>query len=176
MAFGEVGRGLADLAVYPLSGADVLGTKVDFPGARVLDYSTESDSDTIGGDDATLAVAYGAKTGSGNVQSARANLTAIAAMLGLTATASGTTPNQTVTLIETSAATQGYVAIKGQTSGADTAGSAFQVTIHKAKVGGIAETLEFEAWHVPQINFEFIDNVTPAMITRVLQETKIALA
>jgi hypothetical protein len=176
MAYAETGRGLNDVAIYPLIAADALGTKVDFPGAQALEFSTEVDSDTIGGDDAIIAVAYGAKTGSGSLTTARANLTALAAMLGGTVASTGTTPNIVQTLDETSAAPQGYFAIKGQTLGADTAGSAYEVTIWKAKAGGVSETMEFEAWHTPQINFEFIDNSTPKMITRKLQETRVALA
>ena len=175
MAYGETGRGLNDLAVFPVGAADALGTKVDVPGAQTLEFSTETDSDTVGGDDAILAVAYGAKTGSGSISTARASLTAIAAMLGLTATTTGTTPNQVTTLDEGSAPPQNYFGIKGQTMGADTAGSAYEVTIWKAKAGGISETLEFENWHIPQINFEFIQNAGGKMITRALQETRVAL-
>lgn len=176
MAYAETGRGLNDVAIYPLIAADALGSKVDFPGAQALEFSTEADSDNVGGDDAILAVAYGAKSGSGSLSTARANLTALSAMIGGTVASVGTTPNIVQTLDEASAAPQGYFAVKGQTLGADTAGSAYEVTLWKCKAGGISETMEYETWHIPQISFEFIENGTGKMITRKLQETRVALA
>lgn len=176
MSYAEVARGLADLAVFPLTGADVVGAIVDVPGARSLNWSTSADSDTIGGDDKILGVAYGAKSGSGSIEVAKANLTALAAMLGLTVTTTGVAPASVQSLEESSAANTAYVQIKGQAAGVDTTGSAFEVTIHKAKIGGIDETLEFEGWHTPSYDFEFVDNATGKMLTRKLMETKVAFA
>lgn len=176
MSYAEVARGLSDLAVFPLEAADALGDIVDVPGARSLNWSTSTDSDTLGGDDTILGVAFGAKTGSGSIEVGRANLTALGAMLGLTVVSAGTTPNIIQTLDESSAANQTYVAIKGQAMGVDTAGSAFEVTIWKAKVGGIDETLEFEGWHTPSYDFEFVDNSSSKMLTRKLYETQVDLA
>jgi hypothetical protein len=177
MTFGQLVRGIDDLAVYPLDPADDSeGSAVDVFGARSLEWSTTSDSDEIEGDDLILATAYSPKSGSGSLTHAGASLTGMAAMLGVTAVAAGTTPNATVTVAEDSAANQTYVAIKGQALGADTAGSAFQVTLHKAKVGGISESLENGSWLIPSLDFTFVQNQDGDFITRVLQETRVALA
>ena len=174
--FGEVGRGLNDLAVYVLNGADVAGTKVDVPGARSLEWATESDSETIEGDDIVLATAYNAKTGSGSMGLSRMNLTAIAAMLGLTATASGVAPNQLITMEEGSAPNQASVQIKAQAMSGNFAGSAYEITIAKAKVGGVSEALEYGAWHTKSLDFTFVENAAGKFLTRKLQETRVALA
>ena len=176
MPFGELSRGISDLAVYVLGANDVLGTKVDVPGARAFEWSAESTADTIEGDDEILGTAYSAKEGSGSLSTAKANLTALAAMLGTTAVASGTTPNQLVTMEESSAANQVNLAFKAQAKSVDQAGSAFQVQIWKAKVGSVSESLENGAWHIPSIDFTFVNNVNSKFITRVLQETLVPLA
>lgn len=175
MSFGQLGRGLNDLVVDPIVAGE-FEAMVDVPGARSLQWATTSDSDRIEGDDIVLGVAYNAKTGSGTMTTAKASLTALAAMLGLTATAEGTTPNQTVTLAEGSAANQQHIQIRGQALSVDTEGSAFEVILHDCVVGGISETLELNAWHIPEISFEFLENADGDFITRKLMETRVALA
>lgn len=175
-AYGEIARGLNDLAVYVLGAADAPGSKVDVPGARSFEFSTETDSDTIEGDDTILAVAYSAKRGTGSMEMAKANLTARAAMFGGTATTSGTTPNEVTTWEESSAANTIWLQIKAQATAVDKSGSAYEVTLHKAKAGGSSESMGQGEWNTPSVDFEFVENSTNKFITRKLQETKVALA
>lgn len=176
MAFGEVSRGLNDLAVYVLGAADAPGTKVDVPGSRSLSWQAQSDNDSLIGDDVVIGIAYDPKQGSGSMEIGRANLTALAAMLGTTATASGTTPNQVITMDEASAPNQVYVQIKAQALGVDTAGSAYEIAICKAKIGSVSEELSQGNWHTPSLDFTFLENASGKMLTRKLQETRVALA
>jgi hypothetical protein len=176
MSFGQIARGINDMAVYPLEALDAPGDIVDVAGARNLEWSTEADTDQIEGDDVILGVSVSAKRGSGSMQYAKQNLTALAAMLGLTATTSGTTPNQITTLDEPGDANQTYIEIRAQALSVDKSGSAFEVNIHKAKVSGTQESLEVNAWSIPNISFEFLEDADGDFITRKMMETRAALA
>lgn len=175
-AYGEIARGLNDLAVYVLGGADSPGSKVDVPGVRTLDFSTDADSDSLEGDDTMLAVAYGPKSGSGSMEMGKTNMTARAAMLGGTVSTSGTTPNEVSSWEEPGGANTIWVQIKAQALSVDTSGSAYEITIHKAKAGSASESLGQGAWNTPSLDFEFVPNASGKFITRKQQETRVALA
>ena len=68
MAYGEIPRGLEDLGGYVLSASDVPGTKVDGPGARGLNWTIESDSDQLEGDNSIIAVVRNPKRLTGSVE------------------------------------------------------------------------------------------------------------
>lgn len=175
-AYGEIARGLNDLAVNVLGVADAPGSKVDVPGARSFEFNAESDSDTLEGDDIILAVAFSAKKGAGSMEMGKSNLTARAAMFGGTVVVSGTTPNEVNTWEESGAANQIYVQIRSQALSVDKAGSAYEVTLHKAKCGSWSESMGVSEWNTPSVDFEFIPNASDKFITRKLQETRVALA
>jgi hypothetical protein len=175
MGFGEIPRGLDDLKVYILT-ADVPGSSVDVPGAQSLEWSVESDSDELRGDNTAIALVRNPKTVSGTIRVARINLAAFAAMVGGTATTSGTSPNQIISLDESSAAPARYFQIVGQASSADTNGSAYRTTIYKALVtGGPNETLTIDEWSTPEFEFEAIANPTGNLLKRQNYETAVAV-
>ena len=156
--FGEIPRGLDDLAVYVLDATDTPGTKVDVPGAQSLEWSVESDSDELRGDNQAIALVRNPKTVSGTIRVARINLGAMVAMVGGTVvvTASGMA-NEVQSLEETSAAPARYFQIVGQATSADANGSAYRVTIYKCLVtGGPNETLTIDEWSTPEFEFESI--------------------
>jgi hypothetical protein len=174
-SYGEHGRGIADLAVYVLNPTtEVPGAKVDVPGARGLTWSTDSDSEPLEGDDKVLNNAYSPKTGSGNMATAGANLTAMGAMLGMAVVVTGTP--ETATMEETSAPNVTNIQIKGQQTAIDTPGSASEVHIAKAKVGGIDEGMELNTWRIPSIDFTFVQAANGKFITRKHYTTMVPLA
>jgi hypothetical protein len=175
--YGEIPRGLDDLGVYVLDAVGAPGTKVDVPGAQSLEWSVESDSDELRGDNQAIALVRNPKTVSGTIRVARINLTAIAAMVGGTVATSGTAPNEIQALEETSAAPARYFQIIGQASSADTNGSAYRVTIYKALVtGGPNETLTIDEWSTPEFEFEAISNAGGNLLKRQNYQTAIAIA
>lgn len=173
---GEIPRGLDDLKVYPLV-ADVPGTAVDVPAAQALEWSVESDSDELRGDNQAIALVRNPKTVSGTIRVARINLTAFAAMVGGTVAVTGTGTAEISTLEETSAAPALYFQIVGQASSADINGSAYRVTIYKALVtGGPNESLTIDEWSTPEFEFEAIANASGNLLKRQNYETAIAVS
>lgn len=175
--YGEIPRGLDDLAVFVLDASGDPGTKVDVPGAQSLEWSVESDSDELRGDNQAIALVRNPKTVSGTIRVAKINLTAIAAMVGGTVSTTGTTPNEIMALEETSAAPARYFQVVGQASSADTNGSAYRVTIYKCLVtGGPNETLTIDEWSTPEFEFEAIANDAGSLLLRQNYQTLAAIA
>lgn len=175
MAFGEIPRGLDDLKVYVLT-ADIPGSAIDVPGSQSLEWSVESDSDELRGDNQAIALVRNPKTVTGTIRVARINLAAFAAMTGSTVVTSGTTPNSIIALEESSAAPARYFQIIGQAGSQDTNGSAYRVTIYKALVtGGPNESLTIDEWSTPEFEFEAIANASGNLLKRQNYETSVAI-
>lgn len=176
MAYGEIPRGLSDLKVYVLTG-DTPGAAIDVPGAQSMEWSVESDSDELRGDNAAIALVRNPKTVAGTIRVAKINLAAFAAMIGGTVATAGVTPNIIQTLEESSAAPARYFQIVGQTESQDTNGSAYRATIYKALVtGGPNEALTIDEWSTPEFEFEAIANGAGNLIKRQNYETSVAIA
>lgn len=176
MTYGEIPRGLDDLKVYVLTG-DTPGSATDVPGAQSLEWSVESDSDELRGDNTAIALVRNPKSVTGTIRVARINLAAMAAMVGGTVVTGAMPPNETKTLEESSAAPARYFQIVGQASSADTNGSAYRITIYKALVvGGPNETLTIDEWSTPEFEFEAIANPSGNLLKRMNYQTAIAIA
>lgn len=176
MAYGQIPRGLDDLKVYVLGAMDVPGSAVDIPGAQSLEWSVESDSDELRGDNTAIALVRNPKTVSGTIRVARIDLTAIAAMVGGTVTTASATPTETKSLEESSASPARYFQIIGQAASQDTNGSAYRVTIYKALVtGGPNESLTIDEWSTPEFEFESIANGSGNLLQRKNYETQVAI-
>lgn len=176
MPFGEIPRGLDDLKVYVLTG-DTPGSAIDVPGAQSMEWSVESDSDELRGDNQAIALVRNPKTVSGTIRVARINLAAIAAMVGGTVSSVGMTPNIILSLEESSAAPARYFQIVGQASSADTNNSAYRATVYKALVtGGPNETLTIDEWSTPEFEFEAIANSGGNLLKRQNYETSVAIS
>lgn len=177
MAYGEIPRGLDDLAVYVLGALDAPGTKVDVPGAQSLEWSVESDSDELRGDNQAIALVRNPKTVSGTIRVARINLVAIAAMIGGTVVTTGSGGTEVFSLEESSAAPARYFQIMGQAASADTNGSAYRITIYKALVtGGPNETLTIDEWSTPEFEFDAVALASGNLLKRENYATLTALA
>lgn len=175
--YGEIPRGLSDLKVYVLDAVGAPGSATDVPGAQSLEWSVESDSDELRGDNSAIALVRNPKTVAGTIRIAKINLTAMAAMIGGTVVTGGTAPNETQTLEEASAAPARYFQIVGQTSSQDTNSSAYRVTIYKALVvGGPNESLTIDEWSTPELEFEAIANASGNLLKRENYQTEAAIS
>jgi hypothetical protein len=152
--YGEIPRGLEDMAAYVLTG-DVAGAKVDAPGARALNFTVESDSDQLEGDNSIIAVVRNPKLLTGSAEVGRTNLAFFAAVTGGTAATSGADPNTVITLDETASAGSRYFQLKGNTYSMDASGSGYEATLKKCLVvGGPTEALAVNEWSTPTFDFE----------------------
>lgn len=171
MAYGEIPRGLEDMAGYVLSTSDVPGTKVDGPGARGLNWTIESSSDQLEGDNSVIAVVRNPKRLTGSVEVGRTNLAFFACCVGGTVATSGTTPNGVVTLDESASAGSRYFQLKGNTFSQDASGSGYEGTLKKLLVvAGPTESLTVGEWSTPGFDFEGTA-VSGILLTRKNYET-----
>jgi hypothetical protein len=145
---------LEDLAAYVLTG-DTPGSKVDGPGARGLNWTIESDSDQLEGDNSIIAVVRNPKLLTGSVEVGRTNLAFFGAVTGGTASTSGADPNTVISLDESASAGSRYFQLKGNTYSMDASGSGYEATLKKLLVtGGPTESLTVNEWSTPTFDFE----------------------
>lgn len=176
MAVGEIARGLADAKVFPLTAGDVLGTAVDIPGVRTIEWSEEADSETWEGDNQVIAVANGALSVTGSIAMGKLSLTAVAALRGGTVTTTGTTPNVVSKYDVPISSDIVYFALKGQTPSYDQGGSASRVTIHKAAVNSSSQSYSQNEWNEPSFDFTAIPNTSGKIVTYEQYETSTAIS
>ena len=177
MGLAEIARGLGDLQVAPLTGAnDTLGAWVDVPGSRSLAFNVESDMDELEGDNDIIAKVRQPKSLSGSIELGRINLAALAVMLGGQVETTGVTPNAVTKLAESAGSDVSYYRIAGQAPGVDVAGSAYRVTIQKAlTTSGLDETMEVNSWNTPGLDFEGLA-VGGILLVREQYETQTQIA
>lgn len=153
--YAEMSRGIDDLKVAVLT-ADVAGDYVDIPGAQALEWSVESDSEELRGDNQVIAVVREAKSLTGTIRFAQNNLDALAALIGGTVTTTGTTPAVVDTLEVKSASSASYVEITGQVHGLD--GGGYRVVIHKALItSGPGGALADGEFNIPELEFTAVE-------------------
>lgn len=165
-----VPRGLEDLKVAKLT-ADAPGTNVDVYGAKSLSWDVTSDSDQQTGDNTTIAIVRLPKSLTGNITIGSVPLAAIAEMVGGSTSPTGTTPNQIITLTESSSAGSQYFQATGTTYNQAVSGEGYQVILKKLLVtGGPNEELSGDAWDEPSIDFEGVA-ISSVLLSRIHQET-----
>ena len=178
MAFGDgaIPRGIDDMKVYVLDASDVPGSAIDVPGIRALNFNVESDSDTLEGDNTTIAIARDAKRVTGSVELGKLEFDALGAFTGNSATTSGTSPNQILTLEESAQAPSQYVQIVGQAPDRGFSGGGYRVTIYKALVtSGPDESMTVNEWSTPTLDFEASENASGNLLKRESYETYTAI-
>lgn len=176
---GEIARGLGDVKIGVLTGNDVAplpAALIDVPGARTLEFQAEADTETWDGDNTTIAIAQGNKTGTGSFAWGRMTLPALAMVLGGTAATSGVAPNVITTYNEPGTPSSIYVQIIGQTPSYDNSGSAYRVTIMKANFSSPAESLGQQEWNEPTLDFQYIPAADGRFVKREQYQTEIAIA
>lgn len=150
----EMSRGIRDLDVAVLT-ADVPGSPVDIPGAQALEWSVESDSEELRGDNEVIAVVREAKTLTGTIRFAKNNLDAVAALIGGTVATVGTGMETREVLEIASASAASYVRIRGQVPGLD--GGGYRVVIHKALItSGPGGALADGEFNIPEMEFSAV--------------------
>lgn len=173
--FGEIPRGAEDFGAYVLT-ADVPGTKVDVPGIRSVSVNVSSDSDTLQGDNSTIATVRNPKELTGDIEIGRINLAGLAAMAGGTVATTGTSPNGVTALDELASVAAKYFQGKVNTYSQDASGSGYTITLNKCLItDGPNETLEVEAWDTPTLGYTGIA-LAGSLLKRQNFETYTALA
>jgi hypothetical protein len=173
--YGNQTYGVDDLAVYPLTAGDVVGTKVDAAGVRSLTWNVTSDSSPNEGDNKITARARSAKDLTGSFEMNGLTPALVMALLGGTATPVGTSPAEIITLDEAAAAPNVYFQVVGQAPGYDGPNSAYRVILKKVMiVSGPEEALTFEEWNHPVFNFEGTD-IAGTIISRKFYETSVPI-
>lgn len=174
--FGEQARGIEDMRVAPVTGANnTVGTWADVPGIRNFEPSVSQDGDPNEGDNRRLAYAPGIKEFSASVEVAIVNLASLAIMKGGTVETSGTTPNQISELEELDSLTINWFAVQVAAPSADVAGSEYQIEAKKMMVtGGLNESLNINEWNNPSLDFEGVA-VDGVLFVRRQFETAVGL-
>lgn len=173
--WGEIPRGLEDLKVAVLS-SDTPGSNIDAPGARGFTVGVTSDSDQLEGDNAVIAVVRNPKVLSGDIEIGRLNLAALAAMVGGSATTSGSDPNQIITLNESASAAAQYFQAIGNTYSQDSSGSGYRLTGKKLLVvDGPNESMTVNEWSTPTLSFEGV-GISGVLLTRANYQTFAAVS
>jgi hypothetical protein len=172
--YSEIPRGLDQLFVNVLTG-DTPGSNIAVPGIRGLNFTVESDSDTLEGDNSVIATVRNPKSLTGSVELGRILLAALAAMVGGTVGSTGVTPNVILTLDESSAAGTQYFQAQGNTHSQDSSGSGYRVTLKKLLVtSGPDESLTVNEWNTPTLDFTGVA-IGGVLLTRSGYETYVAL-
>ena len=164
--------GLTDLKVTRLDGS----VQEDLDAAQEMSVTIQQTEAELEGDDelkATKAQVTGVEgsVGSGSVSSG-----ALAIMLGITPTTSGTAPNRVTTISINSGAKMPYFKLSGMSYDDQT--GAMQVIIPKVKLSGDIEfSLEQGAdnWFMPSFDFRGVKDGSGKLIDIILQETATAL-
>jgi hypothetical protein len=175
MGQAEIARGLGDLQVAPLTGADVVGSWVDCPGARSLAFNVSSDSDELEGDNSIIAKVRNPKSLTGSIEIGQINLAALAVLLGGQVETEDVGENSVTRLKESAGIGTSFYRICGQAPGVDVEGSAYRATILKAlTTTGLDETMEVNAWNTPTLDFEGL-NSGGFLLIREQYEEEVAL-
>lgn len=168
-------RGLADLKIYPITGVSTLGSAVDVPGARSLQFTADSTSDELEGDNGIIAKAPGAISASGSIEFGQISLAVLAVLFGGTVGTTGTAPNEIAALDRTDTVGFRFFQIVGQAPDALSTTGAYRVTLYKANVtSGLDETMETGAWNTPTADFDLIA-ISGNIIKRQQYETMVAI-
>lgn len=173
--YGEIPRGLQQFYVNVLTG-DTPGSNIAVPGIRGFNFTVESDSDTLEGDNAVIATVRNPKSLTGSIELGRLNLAAMAAMVGGTVGSTGTTPNVVLTLAESSAAATQYFQAQANTYSQDSSGSGYRVIAKKLLVtSGPDESMTVNEWNTPTLDFNGVA-ISDVLLERKGYETYVALS
>ncbi|MGN6033533.1 MAG: hypothetical protein ACTHQE_17910 [Thermomicrobiales bacterium] len=175
-SYGEIPYGLEDAKVAPITGVSTVGTLVDIPGVRSIAFNVEADSDELEGDNQVISKVRKAPSLSGSVELGKINFAAIAVFRGVTATVSGSTPNQINSMSEPDTSSNAWFQLTGQAPDTESVGSAYRVTLNKLiSTSGPDETMEVNSWNTPTIDFEGV-GIGGFLLKRQQYETKTAIA
>ena len=165
MSFGDKPFGLRDVKLTSIDGT----VQVDLPASRTLKFSERIRSGELTGDDSVVAVVAFAEAVEWELEAGGISLEAYALMTGRTATAAGTTPNQTVTLTGSAGDAFPYFKIYGKAIGEGS--DDIHCKIFKAKVTKIEGTFQEGEFFVTSCSGIAVDDGTNGIFEFVQNET-----
>lgn len=127
--FGDKPYGLRDLKVTNIGGS----TQVDLPNSLTLTFKERLNQGELRGDDALAAVVAITDAVEWSIEAGGISLEALAIMTGRTNTASGTTPNRTLTMAANAGDNMPYFKIYGKSVG-DVSTDDIHVKLNKCKL------------------------------------------
>jgi hypothetical protein len=148
-------RGLAEVAVYPITGVDTVGTGVLLSGPRELSMGIDSTSDELEGGNEIIAKAPGPRSLSGGLEMGEIELPVLAILFGGTVGTEGSGVTLVTSHTQTDDTTPRYFQAIGQAPDTNVGGGAYRATILKAQaIAGLDETMGTNAWNTPSISIE----------------------
>jgi len=164
--------GLTDLKVTKLDGS----VQEDLDAAQEMSVTITQAEAVLEGDDEEKATKSQVKGIEGTVGAGSVSSGALAIMMGITPTTSGTTPNRVTTISINSGQKMPYFKLSGMSHDDQT--GAMQVILPKVKLSGDIEfSLEqgTDNWFMPSFDFRGVKDGSGKLIDIILQETATAL-
>lgn len=158
--------GMNDIKITNIGGT----TQVDLNAARKLTFNPVFVSDSLKGDDQVVASISYIEKFEGELESGGITLEAIALLLGVSVTSTGTTPNREDKITLQAGMKPPYVKIYGKAIG-DTAVDGLHVLIKKAKVTAFEAGNELDTWMLTTCSFEAINDGNGDAIDIIKLET-----
>jgi hypothetical protein len=165
MPFGDKPYGLRDVKITNLAGT----TQVDLPAAQTLGYDLILANGMMEGDDRIKSVIAFVKGANWTLAAGGISLAAVALFTGKTATAAGSTPNQTLTLNYEAGDNMPYIKIYGQSMG--DGDDDIHVKFFKAKVQAFSGQFQGDTFYVTNCSGIAVDDDTNGVMDIVQNET-----
>lgn len=144
-AYGENPYGLRDVKLYTRTADNTYGAGVDLPAAQTLTLTFTPESNTLTGDDSTVAIHTVVTQLEWDLEAGGISLDAWGVLTGITVTDSGTTPSGTSTFKWTNTSDMPYIGITGKAI-SDSDGD-MHIAIFKAKVTDLSGSMAYgEFW------------------------------
>ncbi len=179
-SFGAPQFGINDAKVAAYNATNDYGTAVDIPSIQMLQTDIRILSGELEGDD-QITDSHGQVIGARvRMRFGSMSIAALEVLLGLSSSASGSTPNQVDQLKVSGGDNMPYVGIVGKiaaTQGTDT-GSDTQVFIPKCKITGDFTLIqaEYGQYTIPEVEVTAVDDATYGVALTIEQETGVAVA
>lgn len=157
--------GLRDLKVAPLDGTGVKGTIVDLPNAQTLEFSETTSSQTLRGDDSTVATRTTVDAAEWTLGAGGMNVEALKVMFGGTVSSSGTTPSVVKKWRRLASDSYPDFYLEGQAM--SEAGGDFHTVLHRCKASQLSGTHEDGEFWVSGAEGTAIGTLTAANVGAV---------
>lgn len=171
-SYGHYVLSVNDVKITHLAGS----SQEDLDAAQEMTVTLVYRVGKLYGDDVLKAIMTRVTEGEGTISAGSINSGALAIMLGITPSTSGTTPNRITTLTITPNMRLPYFKIYGM--GYDDQTGAFQLLCHKVKItGNTTFTLQDGAdeWVTPGFDFAIVNNGSNVLVDIKLLETAAAV-
>lgn len=157
--------GMRDIKVATLDAAGVKGTLVDLPGAQTLEFTEETASQTLRGDDQVLAQRVTIDNVSWSMDSGGISFEAYVVIAGGAITTTGTTPNTKKQWRRMG--TDAYPDFFAEGQSLSESGGDHHIVFHRAKATQISGTLQDQEFWVSHAEGNAIATLTAANVGAV---------